>query len=145
MVCGVVGARVAGAQQRGEHLSPAGHRQRMMAEAALVVAGRALPLAVSADQERVEVQDHLDRCGTGPPRTLARDRPRLTDRVKLPGPDLGTDGETVPPGVGWLGPIAWLASRGPRGDPSPELSRRLVDDTVPRGLPNQATDAEQKV
>jgi hypothetical protein len=72
VIVGVVGAGVAGAQQRGEHLAPAGHQQRVMTEAALVMAGRALVLAVSADREGVE--SSRPRPSGRPPLLTARSR-----------------------------------------------------------------------
>ena len=59
MVIGVVGTGVAGPQNRRRRLPAAGHQQRIEAEPALVVTGRALLVRMGRDRRRVEVENHL--------------------------------------------------------------------------------------
>jgi hypothetical protein len=86
VIAGGVRARVAGAQDRSERLAgfvAVGH-QRVKAVAALVVAGSALLLRMTAHQGRVD----LDRDPLGRPRQLpdmlARTGMRIGERVKQP-------------------------------------------------------------
>jgi hypothetical protein len=70
LIGGVVGARVAGAQQAGQHLAATTHQQRVRPEPALVVPGRALLLgARSPGSNRVQGSP---RQGPRPSATPAR-------------------------------------------------------------------------
>ena len=81
VIVGVVGAGVAGPQDRGQHLTPARGQQRVKPEPALVVAGRELLVRMRGDRRRVEVEYHL--LGRRPDRPCPRPGLRGAQPVQL--------------------------------------------------------------